>query len=207
MKKIDFDLSNNPFINFHCSRYSMSSRIDVKKAYNYSKQNNYSFFLLSLACLIKAANTIPQFKRRIINGEVIEYDSVDGITPIMDEENEIFREMRVPPVDDFSQWHDYVKQQMNEILSNNNPGFTLAMEERDFDNIINFSCIPWVDFESLTTCLVNPNAIQPLISWGKFNEDYKMTVAITVNHIFVNGRELGYFYQNAQKFFKNPEKL
>ena len=87
MKKIDFDLSNNPFINFHCSRYSMSSRIDVKKAYDYSKENGYSFFILSLACLIKAANSIPQFKRRIINNEVIEFDSVDGVTPIMDEKN------------------------------------------------------------------------------------------------------------------------
>lgn len=207
MKKIDFDLSNNPFINFHCSRYSMSSRINVKSAYEYSKVNDYSFFILSLACLIKAANSIPQFRRRIINEEVIEFDSVDGVTPIMDEEREIFREMRVPPLKEFSKWHDEVKDMMDEILSNRQNGYEVAMEERDMDNIINFSCIPWVDFESITTCIVDPHAIQPLVTWGKFNEDYEMTVAITVNHIFVNGRELGYFYENAQKMFSNPEKL
>lgn len=207
MKKIDFDLSNNPFINFHCSRYSMSSRINVEEAYSYSKDNDYSFFILSLACLIKAANSIPQFKRRIINDEVIEFNSVDGVTPIMDEQKEIFREMRVSPSQNFEKWHDKVRHEMSEILSNNRMGFELPMEKRDSDNIINFSCIPWVDFESITTCMVTPHAIQPLITWGKFNENYEMTVAITVNHIFVNGRELAYFYENAQEIFNSPEKL
>jgi chloramphenicol O-acetyltransferase type A len=53
----------------------------------------------------------------------------------------------------------------------------------------------------LTNCVVDGAAIQPLITWGKVNEDYEMSVSITVSHIFVNGRELGYFYENAQKEF------
>ncbi len=207
MKKIDFDLVNNPFVNFYCSRYSMSSRIDVKKAYRYSKENDYSFFLLSLACLINAVNSISEFKRRIIDGEVIEFDSVDGVTPIMDEEMCVFREMRVSSVSDFHCWYDEVKCEMNDILTGKKEGFTLAMEERDKDNIINFSCIPWVDFESMTNCIVDPRAIQPLVTWGKFNEEYKMSVSVTVNHIFVDGRRLAYFFENAQKIFNNPEKL
>ena len=115
--------------------------------------------------------------------------------------------MRVSPSENFNQWHDKVRDKMNKILSKEQRGYETYMEERDKDNIINFSCIPWVDFESITTCLVDPHAIQPLITWGKFNEEYKMTVAITVNHIFVNGRELGYFYENAQEIFNSPEKL
>ena len=38
-----------------------------------------------------------------------------------------------------------------------------------------------------------------LETWGKVNENYEMSVAITVSHIFVNGRELGFFYENLQK--------
>ena len=53
----------------------------------------------------------------------------------------------------------------------------------------------------ITNCAVNGQAIQPLITWGKVNEKYEMSVSITVSHIFVNGRELGYFYENAQKEF------
>ena len=82
-------------------------------------------------------------------------------------------------------------------------GFKLDMFKRDFENIANFSCIPWVDFDSITTVIVTNNQIQPLITWGRVNEDYEMSVSITVSHIFVNGRELGYFYENLQKELDN----
>ena len=90
-------------------------------------------------------------------------------------------------------------------------GFTLDMNLRDMENIANFSCIPWIDFDSITTCIVTSNQIQPLITWGRVNENYEMTVAVTVSHIFVNGRELAHFYENAQKefdqFLTNPNYL
>lgn len=71
------------------------------------------------------------------------------------------------------------------------------------ENIANFSCIPWVDFDSITSCIVEANQIQPLITWGRVNKDYEMTVSITVSHIFVNGQELGHFYKYAQNEFEN----
>ena len=80
-------------------------------------------------------------------------------------------------------------------------GFSLEMEKRDLTNIANFSCIPWVDFDMITNCVVDGMAIQPLITWGKVNEDFEMSISITVSHIFVNGRELADFYINAQKEF------
>ena len=204
MKEIDFNLDENPFINFLSSRYSMSARINVEKLWNYCKANDKSFFVMSLGCLMNAVNSVPQLKRRIIDGKAIEHDHLDGVTPIMDEENEIYREMRVKTpqeFDDILEWHDYVKQSSKDILTGKNEGFFCKMEERDLTDIANFSCIPWVDFDMLTNCIVDGQAIQPLITWGKVNENYEMSVSITVSHIFVNGRELGYFYENAQKEF------
>ena len=122
----------------------------------------------------------------------------------MDEGEDIYREMRVKTPQEFEDildWHDYVKELSLDILSGKNEGFSLEMEKRDLTNIANFSCIPWVDFDMITNCVVNGNAIQPLITWGKVNENYEMSVSITVSHIFVNGRELGYFYENAKKEF------
>ena len=37
MKEIDFDLKNNPFINFKSSRYTMSARINVEKLWKFCK--------------------------------------------------------------------------------------------------------------------------------------------------------------------------
>ena len=204
MKEIEFNLDENPFINFLSARYSMSARINVEKLWNYCKQNEKSFFIMSLGCLMNAVNCVPQLKRRIIDGKAIEYDHLEGLTPIMNEENDIYREMRVRIPQEFDsilEWHDYVRKLSDDILTGENEGFICDMEDRDLTNIANFSCIPWVDFDMLTNCVVDGQAIQPLITWGKVNEDYEMSVSITVSHIFVNGRELGYFYENAQKEF------
>ena len=202
MKEIDFDLEKNPFINFASARYAMSARVNVLKLWKYCKNNDKSFFIMTLGCLMKSVNSIPQLKRRIIDGKVIEYDYLEGVSPIMDDENEIYKEMRVKSPHEFEnilQWHDYVKKLSDDILNGKREGFCIEMEKRDLEKIANFSCIPWVDFDMLTNCTVNGTEIQPLITWGKVNKDYEMSVSITVSHIFVNGRELGYFYENLQK--------
>ena len=202
MREIEFDLKNNPFVNFLSSRYSMSARVNVEKLWNYCHENDKSFFVMCLGCMMNAVNEVPEMKRRIFDGRVYEFDYLEATTPIMDEENEIYREMRVKipqEFEDIHQWHDYVKELSKDILSGKNEGFTLDMFKRDSENIANFSCIPWVDFDSITSAIVQNNQIQPLITWGKVDENYEMTVSITVNHIFVNGRELGYFYENVEK--------
>lgn len=210
MKKIEFDLESNPFINFQSARYCMCARVNAEKAYRYSKENDCSFFLVSLGCILKATNKINEMKRRIINDEVIEYSYLDGVTPIMDEENHIYREMRVnPPMgyESVKEWNDEVKQLEKDILTLENPGFEIEMERRDLENIVNCSCIPWVDFDAITNCVVDGKATQPLITWGKMNEDGEFSVSITVSHIFVNGRELGYFYQYLQETLDNPQDM
>ena len=204
MREIEFNLNENPFIDFLSARYAISARVNVESMWNWCHENDKSFFIMSLGCLMNAVNSVPELKRRIIDGKAIEYDYLEGLTPIMDEGNKIYKEMRVKTpqeFDDILKWHDHVKELSSDILSGKQEGLSLEMQQRDLTNVANFSCIPWVDFDMLTNCVVDGNAIQPLITWGKVNENYEMSVSITVSHIFVNGRELGYFYENAQKEF------
>ena len=206
MREIEFNLDENPFIDFLSSRYAMSARVNVEKLWNWCHENDKSFFIMSLGCLMNATNSVDQLKRRIINGKAVEYDYLEGISPIMDEESKVYKEMRIKVPQEFDnilEWHDYVRQLSSDILSGEKEGFGLEMNKRDSTNIANFSCIPWVDFDMITSGVVNGMAIQPLITWGKVNENHEMSVAITVNHIFVNGLELGRFYENAQWEFDN----
>ena len=208
MREIEFNLNENPFMNFLSSRYAISARVNVESMWNWCHENDKSFFVMSLGCLMNAVNSVDALKRRIIDGKAIEYDYLEGLSPIMDEGNDIYKEMRVKTPQEFSdilEWHDYVRKLSNDILSRKKEGFFIEMEKRDLTNVANFSCIPWVDFDMLTNCVVEGSAIQPLVTWGKVNENYEMSVSITVNHIFVNGRELGYFYENAQKEFNQMD--
>ena len=204
MKEIEFNLNDNPFIDFFTARYAMSARINVEKLWKFCKENDKSFFIMSLGCLMNAVNSVDQLKRRIIDGKVIEYDYLEGVSPIMDENSNAYKEMRVKTPQEFDSildWHDYVRKLSSDILAGKIDGFNLEMEKRDLTNIANFSCIPWVDFDMVTNCIVDGMEIQPLITWGKVNEKHEMSVSITVSHIFVNGMELGLFYRNAQNEF------
>lgn len=204
MREIKFDLDENPFIDLLSSRYSMTARINVEKLWKYCKSCDESFFILSLGCLMNAVNSVDEFKRRIINDKVVEFDYLEGTSPIMNENKKTYCEMRVETPQNFKdihQWHDYVKKLSSDILNGETESFTIDMHKRDEENIANFSCIPWVDFDSMTNCVVNGRQIQPLITWGKVNENYEMAVSITVSHIFVNGLEVSKFFNNAQKEF------
>ena len=204
MKELDLNLDKNPFINFFSARYAISARINVEKLWKYCHENEKSFFIMSLGCLMNAVNSVPELKRRIIDGKAIEHDYLDGLTPIMDEDSDVYCEMRVKPPQEFEdifRWHDYVKELSESILSGESEGYFCEMEKRDLDDVANFSCIPGIDFDTLTNCVVDGKAIQPLITWGKVNKNCEMSVSITVSHIFVNGRELGYFFENAQREF------
>ena len=204
MREIEINLNENPFIDFLSARYAISARVNVESMWNWCHENDKSFFIMSLGCLMNAVNSVPELKRRIIDGKAVEYDYLEGLTPIMDEGNNVYKEMRVKTPQEFDgilKWHDYVKKLSSDILSGKQEGLSLEMQQRDLTNVANFSCIPWVDFDMITNCVVNGRAIQPLITWGKVNENYEMSVSITVSHIFVNGRELGNFYENAQKEF------
>ncbi len=204
MKEIEFDLENNPFINFLSSRYAMSARVNVEDMWNYSKENNLSFFIMSLGALMNSLNAIPEMRRRIIDDKVIEFSSLDVVCPIMNKEQTVFKEVRVEDPQRFNhilKWHDYVEDHLLNVMEGVDEAFTIDTMERDKINIANYSCIPWIDFDSITNAVASGNAIQPLVTWGKVNEDYEMTVSITVSHIFVNGLELAKFYKNAQKNF------
>ena len=209
MREIEFNLDENPFIDFLSSRYSMSARVNVEKLWKWCRENDRSFFVMSLGCLLNASNRVPEFKRRIIDGKVYEFDYLEATTPIMDEKNSVYKEMRVKTpqcFDDLLTWHDYVKSLSKDILSGKREGFSIEMHLRDEENIINMSCIPWVDFDTMTNAIVESRQIQPLITWGKVSENYEMSVSITVSHIFVNGRELGHFYEYVQNEFDNIPK-
>lgn len=210
MREIDFNIKESPFYNFFSPRLSISSRMDVKETWNFSKENELSFFIVSLACLLSGLNSVPELRRRIINDKVIEFDNIDAITPIMDKDEKTYLEMKAPSIkkeDTIFAWHEKILKLKKDILNNYENPYSISMDKRDNEPIANFSCIKWVDFETLTSAIAEPHQVQPLVSWGKVSNDKKMSVALTANHIFVHGKEMGDFFNNSQKYFNSPELI
>ncbi len=206
-KKLDFNVKESPFYNFSSSRYSISSKINVQFAWNYCKENDLSFFIVSLGCLLAGLNDVKELRRRIIDDTAIEFDTLDAITPIMNKDKSIFKEIRVSSFkedESLKSWHDKVLKLKEDTLNGHVPDFSVDTMKRDIEPIANFSCIPWIDFDTMTNCIATPHQIQPLITWGKVY-DGKMSVSISVNHIFVYGEHLGQFYNKIQRYFNGIE--
>ena len=204
-KTLDIKYESLPFLDFQSTRYSMTVKVKIGKIYTLSKEKKIPFFNLTSACILSAINEIPEFKKRIINKKVVEFERVTAITPILQEDKTI-REIELPPLDyfkSFNEWNDYIQYKKKNIEKE---GFNLESSKRDEEPIVNFSCIPWLHFESMTNVTYSPLQIYPVIAWGKL-VDGTIPISLTVSHIFFFGYHFKLFYEGVQKYFDNPDLL
>ncbi|ORX72527.1 chloramphenicol O-acetyltransferase [Anaeromyces robustus] len=204
-KVLDKKVEELPFTNFLTSRYSMTVRLPAQNTFDYAKREGMSFFNLTLACLLKALNEIPEFRYRIKNEKVIEYEKINAVTPIMMPDHTI-REIEIKPVSEFNslrEWNDYVDNKKKNINDNL---FSVEPSLRDILPIGNFSCIPWINFDSMTNVMADSKQLMPVITWGKF-VDGKIPISLTASHIFIFGWQFKLFYEKAEDYLTHPEKL
>lgn len=204
-KILDIDVNELPFADFLTSRYSMTVKLNAQKTYDLSKKENIPFFNLTCACVLETINEISQFKWRIIGDNVVEYEKINAVSPIMQNDYSI-REIEINPLSGFEnifQWNEYVENKKNNIEDNQ---YLVEPIKRDEEPIANLSCIPWIDFDSMTNIIASSNQIMPVISWGKLVDD-KIPVSLTASHVFIFGWHFKLFYEKLEKYFNNPEKL
>ena len=155
-KITDIKADELPFSDFLTSRYSMTVRVQAEECYVMSKKENIPFFNLTTACILKAINEIPEFRLRIKEGKVVEYDHINAVSPIMQEDYTI-REIEIPPSSEFEdihEWNEYVENKKTNIENNQ---FLVEPMMRDELPIANLSCLPWLDFDSMTNIIASPN--------------------------------------------------
>lgn len=204
-KVLDIDVNELPFGDFLTSRYSMTVRVNAQKTYEMAKSENIPFFNLTSACILEALNEIPEFRWRIIDGEVVEFEAINGVSPIMQKDHTI-REIEFKPAGEFEnihEWNSYVENKKKNIEDNQ---YLVEPMKRDEEPITNLSCIPWLDFDAMTNIIASPNQIMPVISWGKLVGG-KIPISLTASHVFIFGWHFKLFYEYVEKYLNNPEKL
>lgn len=204
-KLLDIDIESLPFRDFLTSRYSMTVRIDARNTYEYAREHNLSFFNITLGCLLEGLNDVDEFKRRIIDGNVYEYEYLNAVTPIL-QPDESLRELEVQPPSKFKSLQEY-NDNLEEIKERiEEEQYTVEASLRDIEPIANLSCIPWIDFDSMTNIIAAPNQLMPVISWGKY-VDGQISVSLTASHIFIFGIHFKRFYENIEYYLDNPERI
>jgi chloramphenicol O-acetyltransferase type A len=198
------------FQSFDSAWVTLTSEVDCTEAYNESKKNGTSFFVRYLYAVMKAVNSIENFRYRTDkHGNVCLYDKIDAVSPIdIKEEGKTFYTIRIPWIEDYKEFYRNTRQLIDNIPHDRDPYETDKEVTRvgDFD-VINLSAVPGLYFTSVVYTKFGVGHAQdyPLMNVGKAivrGDRRVMPISWTVSHEFIDGPHNARFMQLVQQFLE-----
>jgi chloramphenicol O-acetyltransferase type A len=189
------------FKRFEVPVNSRTIQIDITNLKKYLKDKNLRFFHPLLYLLTKASNQVTEFRHRIIEDDLVEFDYIFPVyTHLHKDKNPYFINGVYTGI--FS--HDY---EVNLEKSDNFSPEFLEKDRLDNQGHIIFSNVPWYSFTSMTLPYSTEHASIPTFSIGKFYEDggkIKIPIAIQTNHALVDGYHVGQLLQTFEDYCNKP---
>lgn len=175
----------------------LTANVDVTNAIRYAKEKGGSSFLAVLYAAVKALNEIPQFRQRIINGKIAEYDYCNiGYTVAMPDNTfcNCYTESRMS-LDAF-----FVDAKARQAEAMKHPGF--VNPDEDETGLIFASCLPWLAFTQCIQPAPIPADCNPRVVFGKYikaGDRTLMPLHLQCNHALVDGFHMCEFYRIFQE--------
>lgn len=204
MKELDIENWNRKaqyefFKTYEDPFFNVTANLEITKLYAYCKQHDLSFSLACLFVALKCINEIPEFKLRIKNDKVVQFDSVSIGSTVLNEDNTfsfcVFSYTN--SITDFD-------SKGKEIIQKHKEGVTFDAKEDEIQ-IIHCSTLPWVSFTGVKHARKGDEASKgiPKIIFGAFfdeNERKKIPFSVEVNHALMDGYHVGLLFKNMQQF-------
>jgi len=179
----------DPFFNF-------SANVDVTRLYRFSKKNDLSYSLAAVFYMLAAANEIREFRIRLVNGRLVEFDRIHATQTILNDD------------DTFSFSYYEMKDDIFEFVRSGREAAakykalkTFDVESHRFD-LIYCSVIPWVSFTSFKhASRLDKHQTIPRIVFGKIfdaGETKHMPLSVEANHTIMDGVHVGRFFNRYQ---------
>ena len=209
MKFIDIENWNrkdhyNYFKQLNYPHFNICANLDITKFYRYIKDNEIPFFIAILFASTKTANSIKEFRFRIVGDKVLEHEVVSPSFTVMTD-SEVFSFCTVKFFDRFNDFKTITSNEMEKAKTNAN-----MEDEPGRDDLIYITSIPWVSFTNITHPIqMNPVDSIPRISWGKYFEEngkIKLPFSVQAHHALVDGIHIGQYFNTIQEILDNPVK-
>ena len=151
------------------------------------------FFLSVLFCAVNAANEVPELRRRIRDGRVIEFDRcLSSHTVALDNGSYCYCTLDCGmPFADFLPY-----AQAAVAAAKANPGLE---DGEDADRLFFVSSLPWLSFSAISLPVPSPADSNVRITFGKFFEregKILLPVSLCVHHALADGIHIARFYEN-----------
>jgi chloramphenicol O-acetyltransferase type A len=182
--------------------FNVSVNLDVTNLYVFCKQNNLSFSLSCLFVAIKIINEISEFKLRLKNNKVYQFDSVNiGSTVLNDDDTFSFCDF--PFQSSIFEFDEVGKK----VIEDHKKGITFDPQENELA-IVHCSTLPWVSFTSIKHARKGDEADKgiPKIVFGKLfseNNNKKMPFSVEVHHALMDGLHVGKLIDKMQQYINS----
>ncbi|MFM7018445.1 CatA-like O-acetyltransferase [Flavobacterium sp.] len=182
--------------------FGVTTTIDCTKSFEKAKELGVSFFSYYLHKTLTAVNAVEEFRYRIIGDEVYIFDQINASATVL-REDKTFGFSLMEYHEDAILFSEIVK---NEIVRIQKTSGLFTREEYG-ENLIHFSALPWIKFESFSHArsYTWPDSC-PKISFGKMTEENgkkTMPVSIHVHHGLIDGYHVGQFIECLEKLMNN----
>ncbi len=181
----------DPFFNF-------TANVDITRLHRFTKENGLSISLASLFYVMTAANGIREFRIRLLDGRLVEFDRIHPTQTIFDPADETFSfayyEMQ-PDVFEFDRAGRIARDQYARLK-------TYDVESHRVD-LIYLSVIPWVSFTSFKhASRIDRTQTVPRIVFGKIFDDgpaKKIPLSVEANHTIMDGFHVGKLFNRFEE--------
>lgn len=184
----------DPFFNF-------TANVDITRLYAFAKANDLSVSLSALYNVMVAANEIREFRIRLLDGKLVEFDQIHATQTILNDDETFsfaYFEMR-PDIFEFNRAGKVALEKYKRLR-------TFDVESDRLD-LIYFSVIPWVSFTSFKhASKLDRTQTVPRIVFGKIFGDgptKKIPLSVEANHMIMDGLHVGKLFNRFQKLIND----
>ncbi|MGQ0541246.1 MAG: CatA-like O-acetyltransferase [Blastocatellia bacterium] len=176
--------------------FNIAASVDVTRLRSFCKANDLAFSLSGLFYSLQAANNIREFRFRMIEESILEFEAVHATQTILNDD------------ETFSFAYFENKNSVFEFVEAGIEAREKYKALKSFDvesdrvDLIYYSVIPWVSFTSFKHAnRLNRGAAIPRIVFGKTFDDgrgLKMPVSVEAHHALMDGIHVGKFFNDFQ---------
>lgn len=172
----------------------ITAEVDVRTLRGYCRRKGKSFYLAFVHAAACAANRIPEFRQRIHDGCVVEYDTC-GTSHTELLENNTYCYCNLMHDMDWEEYFPYAEEERQRSRQE------ASVTDGDVEGLYFISALPWIHYSELLQPYGGDES-NPRISWGKYEETsgkLMMPVSVMVHHSLADGLHIGLFFKYLQE--------
>jgi chloramphenicol O-acetyltransferase type A len=176
--------------------FSVTSRLDVTELMTRHKPAGVSPYRASLFAIGAGIQAVPELMMRFRGDQVVRHDTVE-LSMTVPTKAGSFTYAYVPFVPDFTRFDEQTKTLIEAAAQ----GKGLAANAGERDDLTYLSCMPWLDYTSLTNAMPGPLDCIPRVGWGKIVRDgvhWSMPMTLEVHHALADGAHVGAYFAAVQ---------